>query len=204
MNHTFGDKDQKPIFPALDHGACLHKPTSNLSQVIREHQIHSVVDVGCGDFFIGSQIAPLVSSYVGVDIVPSLVAQNQAKYGVGGISFLCRDAVSDDLPPAQLCLIRQVFQHLSNNEIAQVIEKLTCYDYVLVTEHYPAPAKRTAPNKDKPHGPDTRIYDGSAVYLDQPPFALKVRELLCVRAQPCLVAEGETLRTFLVTSPRVC
>ena len=101
------------------------------------------------------------------------------------------------LPPADLCLIRQVFQHLSNQQIAEVLAKLGVFSHVIVTEHYPAQLRGCVPNLDKPPGPDTRLLDGSAVFLDQPPFDGTTRLLLTTEAPPTL-EQGETLRSFLV------
>jgi hypothetical protein len=39
------------------------------------------VDLGCGDFRIGSQLLPLCSRYIGVDIVKPLIKRNQQVYG---------------------------------------------------------------------------------------------------------------------------
>src|SRR5438270_1457268 len=80
---------------------------------IAQHGITSIVDLGCGDFRIGSRIAPLVPQYRGIDIVPQLVQYNTRHYGSERVSFECLDIVDDPLPPADLCLIRQVFQHLN-------------------------------------------------------------------------------------------
>ena len=102
------------------------------------------------------------------------------------------------LPDAELCLVRQVFQHLSNDQIRSIIDKLRKYKYVIVTEHYPAPDRLRVPNLDKPHGADIRLYDSSAVYLDQPPFNASVDLLLEVPADP-VVCIGETIRSFLLS-----
>lgn len=170
-----------------------------VSGFIFEHRIRSVVDLGCGDFFIGSQLASLVDSYVGVDVVPELIEYLSVKYGAPNIRFCCIDiTTAEPLPAADLCLIRQVFQHLSNEQIARVLRKLDCYRFVLVTEHHPSPHRPFVPNKDKPHGPDTRLYDDSGVCLDQPPFNVAAREVLAVPAENCLIADGEMIRTYLI------
>jgi hypothetical protein len=58
---------------------------------------------------------------------------------------------------------------------------------------------KAIPNKDKPHGEDIRIYDDSAIYLDLPPFNVKIAAvMLDADAGKCLVKDGESLRTFLI------
>jgi hypothetical protein len=91
-----------------------------------------------------------------------------------------------------------VFQHLSNAEINRALEKIEKYRFALVTEHQPAPTHLVRPNIDKPHGGDTRVHEGSGVYLDQPPFSRDVAKLLESRAESPLIADGETITTVML------
>ena len=162
--------------------------------------VASVVDLGCGDFVVGRQVVAHGVKYTGVDIVAPLVRRNEQEFGNKDVSFFCCDITKGPLPDGDLCLLRQVLQHLSNAQITQVLQQTRKYRYVLVTEHYPSPSvRKVVPNKDKPHGADTRIYDNSAVYLDQPPFSTKVSALVLeVMARPHLVRPGESIKTFLL------
>jgi len=139
----------------------------------REHFVGArFVDLGCGDFRIGSELRRLCSDYIGVDIVKPLIARNVEVYGNTHTRFLHHDIIRQDLPAGDVCFVRQVFQHLSNREIQDVLPKLKKYRWVLITEHYPRENSDTHPNLDKVHGGDIRAYDNSGVYLDQPPFSL--------------------------------
>jgi SAM-dependent methyltransferase len=132
--------------------------------------IESIADLGCGDFQVGQRITSRCDvKYVGVDIVQAMVARNQISFGNDRISFLCADLAVDGLPDADLCLIRQVLQHLSNAEIHAVLENISHYKYALISEHVPKRPKSF--NRDKPHGPDVRAYCGSGVYLERTPFS---------------------------------
>jgi SAM-dependent methyltransferase len=165
---------------------------------IRGNGVRTVVDLGCGDFVVGRQLAMPGVRYIGVDVVEELVSHNQREYGNADTSFQFLDIIEDELPDGDLCLLRQVLQHLSNAQIGKVLAKVRRYPFALITEHYPGPSVAVVPNKDKPHGSDTRIYDGSAVYLDRPPFSLEGLELVLeMDAVDHLVSDGETLRTFL-------
>jgi hypothetical protein len=167
---------------------------------IAQNHITQIVDLGCGDFRVGSRIACAGGSWIAIDIVEKVVEANRKKYAaLGSVSFECRNIIEDDLPPGQLCCVRQVLQHCSNAEIKAIVEKLRAYDYALVTEHFPADSVRVRPNRDKPHGFDTRVHERSAVFLDKPPFCVPgVREVLSVRAAAVICNEGETIKTFLV------
>jgi hypothetical protein len=130
----------------------------------------TLVDLGCGDFSVGRQLAASCGRYVGVDIVKPLVDHNRATYGSSAISFLHANIVEDDMPPGDICLIRQVFQHLSNDQIMAALPKLDKYRWCFITEHQPSPSRLRLPNLDKPHGGNIRASQGSGVFLDQAPF----------------------------------
>ncbi len=107
---------------------------------------------------------------MGVDVVPDLITHNQKTFGANAISFQLGDLTAGELPDGDLCLIRQVLQHLSNKEIATAIERCEKYRYLIVTEHIPT-GQKVKPNRDKPHGPDIRLFWNSGVFLDKPPFS---------------------------------
>lgn len=166
---------------------------------IKERRITSVADLGCGDFVVGSKLHMEKLKYIGVDIVDDLIKRNQEQYGTADIKFLCLDIISDELPDAELCLIRQVLQHLSNSQIISILQKTKKYKYILITEHYPNPSVNFSPNKDKSHGPDTRIYDNSGVCLDLPPFNMRISKMLLeIDPYPNLADKCGKIRTFLI------
>jgi SAM-dependent methyltransferase len=169
---------------------------------ITEHAITSVVDLGCGDFEVARRFLSPGLRYVGVDIVPELVARNRRHFGSETVRFEALDILTEPLPERELCLIRQVLQHLSNAEIATALGRLSGFRFAIVTEHLPAPSRIRAKNLDKPHGPDIRVPLGSGVFLDAPPFSVKGAEVLLeVPANPASPEDGEILRTW-VTRPR--
>ncbi len=159
-------------------GHAAERYVATVRQFIRANAIASVVDLGCGDFVIGSRIADVCDHYTGVDIVKRAVDENMRRHASERVRFLQRNIIEGALPDADLCLIRQVLQHLSNAQIQRILGKLAKYRFVIVTEHYPGAAEFKAPNLDKAHGAGTRVTRGSAVCLDQPPFNVRSLELL--------------------------
>jgi SAM-dependent methyltransferase len=170
---------------------------------IKDRGVRHVVDCGCGDFRIGALLIDSGVRYTGIDIVASLIDDNRQRYGDERVRFECLNIIKDELPQGDLCLIRQVLQHLSNEQIAEVLKKADRYPYVIVTEHYPAPGALREKNVDKPCGEDVRIYDESAVFLDAPPFHRPLAGLLLdVDAGRCLMHPGERIRSYLIENPR--
>ena len=143
---------------------------------IQENGIRRVVDCGCGDFSVGKRIVDATDvQYVGVDVVPELIQHHRKKFQSSRVSFVCANIITDELPVADLYLVRQVLQHLTNDEIAKVLERLSRLPKVLITEDLPS--QPTSFNHDMTHGPEVRSDFGSGVYIDQPPFSLQVKEV---------------------------
>lgn len=188
---------------ASEDGFCSGRGSSDVYtrgyvEVIRDfivqREVRQVVDLGCGDFRVGRQLLAPSLTYTGVDIVRPLVERNQLRFGAPNVSFVVRDMVREALPDGELALLRQVLQHLSNQQILQVLANCRRYRYLVVTEHLPIEGAVT-PNLDKPHGPDIRLQDRSGVFLELPPFNCKT-EVLTETA----IGPGEVLRTVLITN----
>lgn len=138
------------------------------------HEKPNVVDLGCGDFTVGSKIRKMCNNYIAIDIYDELINFNKKKYKSLNVDFKVLDITVDKLPSGDVCFVRQVLQHLSNESIMNFIKNIeNKYKYLIITEHFPSPSNFIA-NKDKPTGPDTRFYDDSGVVLTAPPFNLKV------------------------------
>jgi hypothetical protein len=173
-----------------------------IRELIRETGARKAVDIGCGDFRVASRFADSLASYLGVDVVNDVISRNMSMYGRSGVSFSVLDAADSELPAADICLIRQVLQHLSNLQIAEILNRCHSYRLVVVTEHWPAPGAARKPNIDKPHGPDTRLDRGSWVDIERAPFdCAPVDEVLRVRVDAPLYRVGETIRTQLWRPP---
>lgn len=159
------------------------------------------VDLGCGDFRVGGQLLPLCSSYVGVDIVRSVIRRNHENFGDTSTKFFHLNIIDDDLPNGDVCFLRQVLQHLSNRQIACVLRKIEKYEWVFLTEHYPSENESIIPNKDKVHGADIRVFDNSGVYFSEPPFNLAEHRLSMVLEVPGVGLwkdhDQGVIRTFL-------
>ncbi len=163
-----------------------------VTEYIHSHGIRSVVDLGCGDFRVGREVVAAAGvRYCGVDVVPELIERNQEAFGSELVRFACQDITRDSLPPADLCLIRQVLQHLSNAQIRAVLQNCSHYSGLIVTEHVLPEDKMILPNLDIRHGVETRVEIGSAVVLSALPFDLPVVEVLCDVPLP----DGSIIRT---------
>lgn len=144
----------------------------------------TVVDLGCGDMEIGKKLMDGCDTYIGIDIVPEIIEKHQNTHWKSNVQFYCLDIIEDRLPDGDICLIRQVLQHLSNDEILKILPKLKKYPVVFITEHYPTNNLEIIPNKNMIHGPGVRVYSNSGVYIDQPPFNIDASKLQMVLKVP--------------------
>ncbi len=133
-----------------------------------------VCDLGCGDFNIGKELIKHSKKYIAVDIVNDLIDYNKEKFKSENLEFQCLDIAKDDIPFGDCAIIRQVLQHLSNTEIKTILNKLSDFKYVIITEHLPE--GDFEPNKDIISGQGIRLKKQSGVEITSPPFNLKVKE----------------------------
>ncbi|GGX15677.1 class I SAM-dependent methyltransferase [Aquimarina muelleri] len=145
-----------------------------------------VCDLGCGDFNIGEKLVKHTEKYIAVDIVKDLINYNKKKFKEENLEFYCLDIAVDDLPSGDCVLLRQVLQHLSNSEVQSIVNKLTDFKYVILTEHLPE--GDFIPNKDIISGQGIRLKKQSGLDLLVKPFSFKVKEekqLLSVTLNNC-------------------
>jgi Methyltransferase domain len=164
----------------------------------------TAIDLGCGDYSVGRQLSPFCGQYIGVDIVKSLVAHNQAAFGVHNVSFHHANIIDDAIPDGDVCFVRQVLQHLSNEQIAAVLPKLNKFRRCFITEHHPSPNRLRLANQDKSHGENIRVSSGSGIFLDQPPFNIPAARYDLLLEVPGIATTDDTdsgiIRTYVLKS----
>lgn len=93
-------------------------------------------DAPCGDF---NWIQPVTMRddlyYIGADIVPSIVAENNRRHGSAAVQFMEFDITADRFPDATIWHCRDCLIHLSFSNIIRSFENFACsnIDYALLT-----------------------------------------------------------------------
>jgi len=134
----------------------------------------SVCDLGCGDFNVGKKLFKYAKSYVAVDIVEALITHNKNKFKADNLEFQCLDIAVDTLPSGDCVLLRQVLQHLSNAEVQRILNALTTFKYIILTEHIPK--GDFIPNKDIISGQGIRLKKQSGLDVLASPFNFKIKK----------------------------
>jgi SAM-dependent methyltransferase len=83
-----------------------------LSRLIADFNIRTLLDAPCGDFYWMKEVDRHGSRYLGVDIVPKLIAVNKRNYGNATTSFAVLDIMKDELPRVDLIVCRDCLVHL--------------------------------------------------------------------------------------------
>lgn len=133
---------------------------------MKDRNIKTVVDVGCGDWTFSKYMNWDGIEYVGYDVVQHVIERNQAKYSSENIRFVHSSFLSTDLPVADLLLCKHVLQHLTNADIMGFLKQLPKFKYCLITNQIDRKTL-TGDNLDIPIGGCHKLE------LRDPPFNLK-------------------------------
>lgn len=138
-----------------------------LNVILRKYKIKSVVDFGCGDWKFSQFINWNGINYHGFDVVDHVVQENKKKFKRENINFSV-PIDNNELPSADLIIVKDVLQHWDNRSIFEFIPVLRKYKYALITNYYDA----THVNTDIPIG------GWRAIDLSKKPFGLNAK-LIC-------------------------
>lgn len=95
-----------------------------LPEFLKEINATSLVDLGCGDFYWMKEI-DIPCSYIGLDIVPGIVEENQKRYANNLREFKQHNAIEDSLPEdTDVILCREVLFHLSFAYGMEVVQRV--------------------------------------------------------------------------------
>jgi SAM-dependent methyltransferase len=142
-----------------------------LEGFLKDANIHSVVDAGCGDWEFSKLIDWTGIDYKGFDIVDKVIAADKKQFEKPNIHFFQANIIDADLPPADLLIVKHVLQHLPNADVAKLITQFHKYKHVIVVNGVNA-LSLTAPNTDIKPG-EYRELD-----ITRPPFSVHGLKML--------------------------
>ena len=105
-----------------------------LERIVRLNNIRTVVDVGCGDWQFSRFVNFGQAQYLGLDLVDSVVAANNAAYGSDRVEFKRAPADPNEIPSGDLIIMKDVLQHLPDEQIMVYREIIRSkFRYALIT-----------------------------------------------------------------------
>ena len=163
---------------------------AELPGVLRKLEARVLLDVPCGDFTWMEHVDLKGIDYIGGDIVPAIVEENQRLHAGKGRRFAVVDLTRDELPTADVLLCRDCLVHLSYANIRAVLANIARSNirYVLMTS-FPG------------RGGNRDVQDGDWRTLDfqTPPFSFP--EPLMMIVEQCQEEDGSYADKSLLAWP---
>jgi hypothetical protein len=119
-------------------GSCMAQTAEirqRLPLLISDLGVKSLMDAPCGDFNWLRHVTFSLDQYIGVDIVPQLVAQNEQRFGGPDRRFIHLDFTALPLPRVDLILCRDCLVHFQFDEVFKALRnfKRSQSTYLLMT-----------------------------------------------------------------------
>ena len=108
-----------------------------LQEYINKPEVKTVIDLGCGDWQFSKFLDLSSVSYLGVDVVESLIESNSNLYSSPNVKFLNHDITTYEIPEVDLIICKDVLQHLCNKDVNTVVKKIAkSSKFCLITNDY--------------------------------------------------------------------
>jgi 2-polyprenyl-3-methyl-5-hydroxy-6-metoxy-1,4-benzoquinol methylase len=108
-----------------------------LQKYIDKPEVKTVLDLGCGDWQFSKFLDLSSVSYLGVDVVESVIESNSTSYSASNIKFISRDITTYEVPKADLIICKDVLQHLCNKDVVNILVKIiTSSKFSLITNDF--------------------------------------------------------------------
>lgn len=164
---------------AGSHGHTADEFVRVIREIIDQEHIRSIADLGCGEFSIGSRLAGHVERYAAYDVSKVILERNRGRFAhLANTTFQHLNIIEEIPEPADLVIIRQVLQHLTNTQIETALRNLeqTQSNMIIVADEIIRQDTGQDINIDLvQQSVGTRANSGHGLYLDRPPFNRKVR-----------------------------
>jgi hypothetical protein len=111
---------------------------SALPGLLDQFNVRTLLDVPCGDFlWMQLVLKERPTTYVGGDIVKSLIEHNRRKHANRSTSFVQLDLTKDALPSADMLLCRDCLFHLSFRDTRDALKRFveSKIPYLFTTTH---------------------------------------------------------------------
>ena len=167
-----------------------------LEGFIRQHDIGSIVDLGCGDWQFSQFLDFGGATYTGIDASKYVITNNQQSFSRPGVSFANLPKDYSELPCADLLVCKDVLMHLSTKEVQDILSILPNFKYALITNDIPCVSAfgKILLKLRRPFSPavNREIKTGDYRTLDpnQHPFNLKLKKVFEWKGSNLILGEN--------------
>lgn len=108
-----------------------------LQGFFKKKKIQSILDIPCGDWKWMSTMDFQQVNYIGCDVVKEMIEKNSRLYARDNIKFMVKSLIDDDLPNADLIIVRDLLVHLDTSDILKCLEniKRNNFEYIAITNY---------------------------------------------------------------------
>jgi len=139
---------------------------AHLPIIFSQWKLSNIIDAPCGDYnWFKLILLDQNMSYIGIDIVPDLIAENKRKHADPHHRFLLADITTDSLPTGDILMCRDCLIHLSNKDIFKFLRNFIASG---------TPFLLTSTYKNEANFSNEDILTGEVRSIDlfSPPFSL--------------------------------
>ena len=95
-----------------------------INKIIREKNIKSILDLGCGDWNWFRLVNLEDATYEGWDCDEQMINDNTSKYGNNNVSFKVKDIFTEPLPDVDMIICRDVLFHIDKKLSSKLVEDI--------------------------------------------------------------------------------
>lgn len=159
-------------------GSNIHNVSETLeiiNRTIKNRNIKSILDLGCGDWEWMRYVDMQNATYVGWDADETMIQNNRDSFENDSVRFEVKDILTNELPKVDLIICRDVLFHIKiclGKELVQKIKK-SC-NFFISTSFRHVPKNTDIKPYDNVHSRDWGYYN---INLNIEPFNLKLNEI---------------------------
>ena len=142
FSYIYKSKNWKGIGDGSLSGAGSNENTTHnikleLQNFFNQKKIQSILDIPCGDWKWMSNMDFECINYIGCDVVKEMIDKNNKLYAKDNVKFLVKSLIDDDLPKADIIIVRDLLVHLDNSDILKCLEniKRSDFKYIAITNY---------------------------------------------------------------------
>ena len=108
-----------------------------LQNFFNQKKIQSILDIPCGDWKWMSTMDFQHLNYIGCDVVKEMIEDNSKLYARDNVKFMVKSLIDDDLPKADIIIVRDLLVHLDTSDILKCLANIKRNDfkYIAITNY---------------------------------------------------------------------